>query len=402
MRLSRLRAPAGNPLGGFFRLRWMASLMILAGVFTFAPSAPQWSAQAVVTFPGMHGPVENSSLYRKWGSETLDEIRASFWSPSDGLYIEETRSDRLTAPAFVWSRALNLTALSAAARLDHAFVPRLIADADSLHAYWVNAGGIGGFDVLPGPKPVDRYYDDNAWMTLGLLDVYEVTRDHQYLDWARETFRFVMSGEDDRQGGGIYWREQVRDGKNTCSTAPAALAALRLYQNTHEYEYYDIALRLYSWMNATLLDTDHLYSDHITPDGIVDRSKWSYNSALMIEVNTRLHAVTGQGMYLDEAEQIARAAEQRWINASTGAIVDDAPFAQHLADAFLSLYEEKGDTYWLHLVERALRFLHQQGTDPNGHYSRRWGEELDAPLAGFRLIDTASAARAYWLLARYE
>ncbi len=115
MQLSRPRTPAANSLRGIFNLRWMASLMILAGVFSFAPSAPQWSAQAVMSLTAMNGPSGNSSLYQKWGTETLDEIRSSFWSPSDGLYIEETRSDHTTAPAFLWSRALNLSALAAAA-----------------------------------------------------------------------------------------------------------------------------------------------------------------------------------------------------------------------------------------------------------------------------------------------
>ena len=56
---------------------------------------------------------------------------------------------------------------------------------------------------------------------------------------------FVLSGEDARVGGGIYWRENERKSKNTCVNAPAIVSGLRLYEVTKRPEYLDHARRLY-------------------------------------------------------------------------------------------------------------------------------------------------------------
>ena len=45
--------------------------------------------------------------------------------------------------------------------------------------------------------------------------------------------RFVLSGEDDELGGGVSLpQKRRRNSKNTCSNAPAIVAALRLHQKT--------------------------------------------------------------------------------------------------------------------------------------------------------------------------
>ncbi len=403
MQLSRTRVPVSTHAGSHIShpSRWMVRLVILTGVFIMAFTAIQeWNQGVIMSVSAASTSGNRTSTYRQWGVEALSQIQSSFWLPTTRLYAEQAQQgqDPPEETAFFWSRVVHLSALIEAARVDPSFIPGVRQDVASLRAYWVEADGLGGFDVLPPPKPLDRYYDDNAWMTLALLDGYEVTHDVSYLEWAMNTFRFVQSGEDKKQGG-IYWRESLRETRNACSTAPAALAALRLYQLTHDASYLQMAQRLYDWMGAHLRDRDSLYFDNISTNGQIDRTKWSYNSALMIELNTRFHVVTGRREYLDRARQIAHAAEQRWVDAN-GAIADDAPFAQHLSEAFLGLYEETGEVHWRQLVERAVVFLHDKAADPEGHYGRQWAATPTQPLQDYRLIDMASAAHAYWLLAR--
>ncbi len=405
MQLDRVRHTIPGPAAGPFHgnsIRWLASFLIMAVVFFFAPSAaPEWRLQSIVPIFMKQQPAASLPTFQQWGAQALSQIQSTFRLSPQGGYAEQVNAGRSgsSSAAFLWSRSIHFAALVAAARVDPSYIPRIKQDANSLRAYWVESDGRAGFDVLPGPKPADRYYDDNAWMALGFLDAYELTGEPQYLAWARDTFNFVLTGEDEKQGGGIYWREQVKGSKNACSTAPAALAALRLYQVTGETGYLANARELYAWMNARLQDGDHLFFDNITVDGRVDTTKWSYNSALMIEVNVEMHRATGEYRYLDEAVQIARAAESHWVDGLTGAIVDDAAFAQHLADAFLVLYRQTGDRHWRDQVERAVRFLHDRGSDQNGYYGSSWGAMPAAPLPAARLIDAASAARAYWLLA---
>lgn len=336
---------------------------------------------------------------RSWGEETLDSIEKAFRLPSRGLYAEEiaTAEPRKGGPAMNWSCGVQLSALAAAARVDPGkYGAPLDRFVKALDVYRTQYKGIDGYDVLPAPKPPDRYYDDNEWIVLALLDAYAATGKPDHLSRAEKTFKFVMSGEDDTLGGGIYWHEIKRDSKNTCSNAPAAAAAFRLFRVTKKPEYRDIGMRLYEWTNAHLQDSDGLYFDNVKLDGTVDRAKFSYNSALMIRANCELHAITSDAKYLREAERIARAAEAKWFRPETGAMADDGAFAHLLLDSFLALYEQGHDAHWTEVVAQALDCLHRRVRDPRGFYPKRWDRFPKAPLEKARLLDQASAARAYW------
>lgn len=342
--------------------------------------------------------------FRQWGEETLEAISKDLGLPERKLYAEKGADPAVPLdPAFMWGAGVQLSALAAAAQADpQEYLAPLRSYADALQVYWTEHDGIGGYDVLPTPKPVDRYYDDNVWVVLALAETFEVTEDPVYLDRAEATFRFVLSGEDEKLGGGIYWHEQSRDSKNTCSNAPAIVAALRLYQLTQEPHYLETARRLYDWTNAHLQDEDGLYWDNIKLDGEIDERKYSYNTALMIRANSLFHAVTGEARYLAEAQRIARAAEAKWVVPETGGIADGGRFAHLLLESFLAVHERDADPHWLEIVRDALTYVHEHVRDPNGRYASRWDRSVSEPLKEFMLLDQASAARAYWVASMEE
>ena len=74
----------------------------------------------------------------------------------------------------------------------------------------------------------DRFYDDNVWLGIDFADVYQMTRQENYLQSAKLICKFIESGMDDCLGGGIYWCEQKKESKNTCSNAPGSVFALKL------------------------------------------------------------------------------------------------------------------------------------------------------------------------------
>jgi hypothetical protein len=176
----------------------------------------------------------SAAKFRKWGAETLQATDRELWLRDQHLYAEKVKLGQPpTQPAFMWGAGVQLSALAAAARFDrHKFAAPLAAYADQLQSYWVDHHGLGGYSVLPAQRDPDRYYDDNAWIVLALLDAYDATADRKYLDRAASTMRFVLRGEDDALGGGIYWRENERRSKNTCSNAPVIVSALRLFRTT--------------------------------------------------------------------------------------------------------------------------------------------------------------------------
>ncbi len=126
--------------------------------------------------------------------------------------------------------------------------------------------------------------------------------------------QFVLSGEDQTLGGGIYWRENEKKGKNTCVNAPAIVAAAELYQITRDQKYLETAKRLYSWTRAHLQDPqDGLYYDNIGLGGNVAKFKLTYNSGLMIRANVELYRATGDMTYLNEARRIANSSINQWF-----------------------------------------------------------------------------------------
>ena len=300
----------------------------------------------------------------------------------------------------MWSAGVALSALNAAARVDpDHYRPRLRAFIDALNAYWTNANGIGGYDVLPGPKPNDRFYDDNAWIVLALAEAYEIMQRPGDLARAEATYKFVLSGEDSQLGGGIFWHEPDRTTKNTCVSAPAAVGALRLYGLTNKPAYLEDARRLYRWTCAHLQGADGLFADKVNREGQVDQNRFSYNSGLMLRAASLLYKTTGEAAYLSDAQRIAHAAEARWVVKDTGGIRDTGRFAHLLLEGFLALHAVDHDPHWLDLDHRALFFLHSQVLDADGHYDEHWNRKTTASRAVIPLLDEASVARAYWVAA---
>ena len=152
----------------------------------------------------------------------------------------------------------------------------------------------------------DRFYDDNIWLGIDFVDLFLLTRDQFYLDKALEIWVFIESGTDDKLGGGIYWCEQRKESKNTCSNAPGSVLALKLYEATNDDKFLKQGKDLYTWTKHNLQDpTDYVYFDNINLKGKVDETKYSYNSGQMIQAAALLYKLTGEEHYLEDAKKTA-------------------------------------------------------------------------------------------------
>lgn len=339
--------------------------------------------------------------YKEWGAETLKMIKKDYWQPKRELYAEHSLSEKRkgSAPAFMWGVGVQLSAMAAASKLEPAtYLEETKAYADKIQVYWLKHNNIEGFDVQPGPKESDRYYDDNAWLVLALAEVFEISKDKKYLDQAEATFKFVISGEDDKLGGGIYWREKELTSKNTCTNGPAIVSALRLYQLTKDEKYLTTAKRLYTWVNANLQDKDGLYWDNIRMDGKIQRHKFTYNTALMIRANCLFNEVTRETQYLREAKRVAKAAEKQWVQ-DNGAISDSGRFAHLLLESFIAIYQQDKDAHWLRVTEKTLKYVHSELLDDKGHYSSRWDRKASDSPDESEILNQSSPARAFWFTA---
>src|SRR5579862_6164895 len=143
-----------------------------------------------------------SADFRGWGLQALASIQEDLLMPDAVLYGEGAKPGaRPTRVAYNWGVGVMLQALNAAARVDRSYQPRLARFVDAIGAYWNPSPPVAGYDVLPGPKRPDRYYDDNEWMVLALVESSGALRLKPALGRAVDAFRFVGSGEDGQLGG---------------------------------------------------------------------------------------------------------------------------------------------------------------------------------------------------------
>jgi predicted alpha-1,6-mannanase (GH76 family) len=235
---------------------------------------------------------------RQQAATAMDQLDSDFLDPRTGLF-DVTGGDAEPASA-VWPLSQALTAAVAVARLtgspaDLARVQRMI---QALGPYASPAGGYRARIV-----PSERFYDDNNWIALALLDAYDLLHQPALLSRVEDIYAFTATGWDP-SGGGMRWSDHQWD-RPTAATAPAITVGVRLAMLTHNGAYLAFAKRLYNWENANLRDPSGMYWDHLLAAGGVDRDIVSYNQADMIEANLAYLKLTGQRYYLKQAVAIA-------------------------------------------------------------------------------------------------
>ncbi len=348
---------------------------------------------------------ETSRSYRQKAETQMDYIQAHFYEAKSGRYRAEFPDKPGGLPySFMWENGVQIRALVDAARYDPAkYTPLLNAFADGLEKhYWDPVGPNPGFNAYcSGPGGDDKYYDDNAWLVLGFEEAYQLTKDPKYLRRANETQRFVLSGWDDKLGGGIYWSLK-HSSKNTCVTAPASVGALRL-SLLNEPDQRDWGVRLRDWTNANLQDkTDGLYWDNVRLDGSVEKIKWTYNTALMIESDLVMHQITKDPKHLAAAERLADASLKQWQDPDTGRFQNDAKFTHLLCESLIQLYQVDHNIAYLNAVRRNAAFAtHHVYDAAGGGYWGNWGAKERKPDERKDLLENASVARLFWMLAPY-
>ncbi len=220
------------------------------------------------------------------------------------------------------------------------------------------------------------------------------------MQWSSETQAFVLSGWDDKEGGGIYWSLK-HQGKATAANAPASVGALRLAA-LGDQEQRDWALHIVHWVDATLKAPDGLYWDNINLDGKIEKTEWTYNTGLMIQADLLLYQTQGDRQGLHEAERSADAAIAAWQDPKTGAFANNANFTHLLCEGLLRLYQADHDIRYLNAVRRHAAFGYRYVRDAqNGGYWNDWKVATHAPDERKSLLENASDARLFWLLAPY-
>ena len=339
-----------------------------------------------------------------------DAMVREFGHAGEAMFREHAPAlptDRRYAYLWPFGQALAATLdIAALPGADHATLARAEQLGKAFFAhYWDTASAPPGGTAYPIPPGGDKYYDDNIWVGLDLIDLWRITDKARWRDDTARIFAFVSSAWDDDprhpSPGGIFWAQPAANAtrdRNTVSNAPAAILALHLYTTTGDKEYLRWAERLFGWVEETLCDPDdRLYWDHLKLDGRIERTKWSYNQGTMIGAATLLGQHTSDERYLERGRAIADAALARYA-ADDRLWSQDPPFNAIFFRNLRLLGEALNDHEWYRpaLATYAARAW-ANGRDPRSGligFGRRGRVELLYQAAAVQLFATLAGISA--------
>lgn len=181
---------------------------------------------------------------------------------------------------------------------------------------------------------------------------------------------YLLTGTDDVMGDGVYWKEypDKSKSKHTCSTAPTAVMAAKMYLATNDAYYLKRSKELYAWCKEKLQDpNDYLYWDNVRLNDNnelqISKDKFSYNSGQPMQAAALLYRITKEQQYLTDAQNIAKSAYNKWfipfystyLNESFR-ILDDGHtwFQAIMFRGFVELYKLDGNRTYVDAVQKTM------------------------------------------------
>jgi predicted alpha-1,6-mannanase (GH76 family) len=156
--------------------------------------------------------------------------------------------------------------------------------------------------------PID-YYDDMEWLALASLRAYHATGNQEFLEATNILWEDIKTGWNDYQGGGIAWRKNQLDYKNTPANAPAVILAARLYKELQDPDDLAWAKKIYQWQKSHLVDKKTgLVWDGVNRNGDqkIDKNwRFTYNQGVYIGAAMELYELTRDEVYLNDAIKTA-------------------------------------------------------------------------------------------------
>jgi hypothetical protein len=247
-------------------------------------------------------------------------------------------------------------------------------------------------------EKADRYYDDNALVCIDYAEAYLNTKDAAYITKAKEVFDFILSGWDDKLGGGVYWLEGHKDQKPACSNGMATLAALKLYQCTGDTLYLDWGKKFYTWMHTNLRNPKGIYYNDVKMDGKPNEVFYTYNTGSMLEASVMLYQFTKESRYLEEAELVAENSFEFFSEkAGNQQIMKiDLPwFVTVLFRGYEALYHVNKNPRYVDAVASSLDRAWKQSSDQYGFLAAKCATDSVSIKKPKWLLDQACIAELY-------
>jgi uncharacterized protein YyaL (SSP411 family) len=318
----------------------------------------------LVIVPGLQTLAQNK--YQQQLLHLQQSIKQQFYDSATGYYREHAEQERNKNPAsYLWPLCGMIQADNEIERLNQGqnLMPATI---NVIKRYYDNRLPAPGYaSYPPALGGGDRFYDDNQWIGIALMDAYFRTPHPEYLKLSQSIYRFMMTAYDTAAGGGLYWQEGKLNSKNTCSNGPGIILALQLYKASKKKAYLDTAILLYNWATKNLEDSEGLYYDNIAvPGRKIDPKRYSYNTGTMLQSNIYLYELTGNKKYLQKAIRIAESSVRYFYG--SGKLMDGYWFNAVMLRAYQHLLVHSKEPKYIRAFSRCIDNAIENQMLPNG------------------------------------
>ena len=344
------------------------------------------------------------------GKSIMQSVIKTFWDQERRLAREELADPPESETAFIWPFCCFIEMLSEYDCMDQSVEPLYTTALEPIEKYkQYRKDGMEVYAALYGGYE-DAYYDDNGWVVKTFLRAYDIFQDKKWLLKAANTIEYCYSGWDDRLGGGVYWRERDKLYKCLCSNAPLGLFSLDLYGATKDQKYFDWAMKLYRWSKKSFWEADGVYLDGIFTDGKMDRTKYPYNTAFMIRLETALYQITGNPTFLLNAEYSAHASFPFFCSPGQDGKLKlkrlDRPwFYMCLLEAYMELYRVSEDKeklrQYIDFIAGQTARAYRTCRNTQGFISPDWWLEGGPAPEDIQIRDQSGMARMMFLLSNF-
>jgi hypothetical protein len=329
---------------------------------------------ATVTVSSAHAQLPSNTARAE---ALLKAVNTHLYNPETKLYLETINKEKNENPhTFLWGMCglIQATNELEALKKGSSYMPPVM---QAIEAYYDTKPPAPGYDsYVVKEKGGDRFYDDNQWIAIAYMDAYARNRKKVFLDKSVEIYRFMMTGFDEVSGGGLYWKENDKTTKNTCSNGPGVLVALQLYEATKQKTYLDTALLLYNWTNKMLQAPSGNFWDAIKPlqNNKIDSAFYTYNTGTMLESNVKLYRITKDKKYLQEAQKLAKASLAHFFR--NGRFPSSYWFNAVLLRGYEALYKVDGNRTYINAMQQDADKVWQNEKDENNLVGRRKDKDL--------------------------